>query len=178
MSDELSLTTLDTYEIGELPTTCRLLLIGMHVDQIHLARHRHVLDAFLSRGGTLVVGGGHLVREIYTGAPRWEAAPGRHQDELWVEMVHPHPVWKGITRDELSRRRGVVGFYGRGGYPDLEAGDVVINRIQYLPIDVELKRGGGRVLLHGGNDVWSFGQREEPGRSLSAQLLRWGLESW
>lgn len=168
----------DTYELDGLPATCRLLLIGLTTDHIHLTRHRRLLEDFLGRGGTLVIGGGHVLTPIFEGAPLWQKAPSPHQVDLDVVRVAQHPVWQGINAEELSVRRGVRGFYGRGGYPELRDGDVVINTVQDLPVDVELRRAGGRVLLHGGNDMWGFGVREEPGTGIRDQLLRWGTEEW
>lgn len=171
-------TELDTYDIDRLNPGCRLLLMETYSDQVHLERNKHILDAFLGRQGTLVAAGGHLVREVFTGAPLWQEAPSKHQSDLKIIRRTPHPVWEGITEEELSIRCGIRGFYGRGGYPDLEPGDIIINTVQDMPLDVQLHRGGGRILLHGGNNMWDFGARDEPGRGIRSQLLRWGLSAW
>ncbi|MBE3000420.1 hypothetical protein IDM40_17180 [Nocardiopsis sp. HNM0947] len=168
---------LDVYDIDALEPACRLLLIGMHADQVFLESRREVLDAFLARGGTLVIGG-HLLRQVFTGAPRWRRAESTAQADLVVLGVHAHPVWEGVDPRDLSSRRGVSGFYGRGGYPDLPEGATIINRIQYMPVDVELRTGGGRVLLHGGNDLWTYRSEGNTAERLLPQLLRWGTEGW
>ncbi|GAB3713424.1 hypothetical protein [Nocardiopsis oceani] len=168
---------LNLYSVSALPEDCRLLLVGMHADQVHLERHRGLIDGFLARRGTLVLGG-HLVRPIFTGAPRWRRAAGTAQTELAVTAVTPHPVWDGVDVRDLSSRMGVSGFYGRGGYPDLPSDATVINRVQDLPVDAELRAGGGRVLLHGGNDLWTYRAEGNSAERILPQLLRWGTEEW
>ena len=171
------LSMIDNYDLDRLDPGCQLLLIGMHADQIHLERRRALVDGFLARGGTAVFCG-HLIREVFSGAPRWQPAASRHQPDLRVTAADPHPVWAGVDPGDLSIRRGVSGFYGRGGYPELPEGALVINTVQQLPLDVELRVGGGRVLLHGGNDLWGY--RSGPGTAarIWPQLLSWGAGRW
>ena len=167
----------DVYDLAGLEPECRLPLIRMHTDQIHLDRNRDVIDGFLARGGTLVVCG-HIVRPIFTGAPMWRVAASTSQTDLGVTPVTPHPVWEGVDPRDISSRRGVSGFYGRGGYPELPAGSVVINRVHDAAVDVELRRNGGRVLLHGGNDLWGYRAEGNSAERILPQLLRWGTEDW
>lgn len=167
----------DVYALVALDPNCRLLLVGGHIDQVFLQRRREVVDAFLARGGTLVLGG-HVLRPVFTGAPTWRRAESTSQPDLGVIRVSDHPVWEGVDSADLSSRRGVSGFYGRGGYPDLPAGSTVINRIQSMPVDVELRIGGGRVLLHGGNDLWTYQTEGNTAERIMPQLLRWGTEEW
>lgn len=169
--------SMDTYSVGSLPEECRLLLVGMHTDQLHLERRREVFDGFLARRGTLVVGG-HVLRPFFTGAPVWRRAESTSSKDLAVTSAAPHPVWEGVDPGDLSDRRGVTGFYGRGGYPELPEGATVINRVQGLPVDAELRTGGGRVLLHGGNDLWTYRSEGNSAERILPQLLRWGTEDW
>ena len=42
-----------------------------------------------------------------------------------------------------------------------------------LPLDFVYTMGAGEVLVHGGNDLWSWDEHGDTGSRLVAQLLDW-----
>lgn len=150
----------------------RALLLHAHVDQRHLLAHHAALEDWLLAGGTLVVNG-HVAYPFL----RWlqpfvpQAHPGL--DGLRVHRAAPHPVFAGVQEEHLTFRRGVAGFYGRGSNPPF-AGARVLHTLgpHGLPLDWVLALpGGGRLLVHAGNDLWSFGH--DTAARLTPQLLDW-----
>jgi hypothetical protein len=73
-----------------------------------------------------------------------------------------HPLFEGVSGQDLTFRRGVAGFWGRGhnAAPD---GAVLLNGMDeepaLAPIDWIWQRpGGGIVISHAGNDFLTFAQ--------------------
>ncbi|MBO0820258.1 MAG: hypothetical protein J2P26_05350 [Nocardiopsaceae bacterium] len=167
----------DLYDLAGLDLSRHSgLLIGTAADQISLGENREALDSYVEGGGIVVVCG-QVVRPFLTGLPVFEPIDHRRPADLEVTRLAGHPVWEGVRAEDLTFRKGVAGFYGRGCYPSsrLPAGAVVINGIgpDRLPLDFAYRHGRGTVLVHGGNDLWGY--RDDPNTSarLTPQLLDW-----
>lgn len=151
----------------------RALLVGMHADQRHLAASRTTVEGFVRSGGRLVVCG-QVALPFLTGLSPFRplAAPGL--DDLAVHRVGTHSVWAGVEPADLTLRRGVAGFYGRGWHRPPRAATVVhaLGRGRH-PLDFVYRLGRGEVLLHGGNDLWSWDDGPGTTARLVPQLLGW-----
>jgi len=154
------------------------LLVSMHADQRWLQRHRRVLEAFLGRGGRLVVSGQIAHPFLEPLAPFEPIAPMK-VERLDVRIEPPvHPLFEGVAAEDLTRRRGVVGFYGRGGHP-LPAGGRLLASLDHGRVALDWLLpwpGGGALLVHAGNDLWSYADDESSAARLAPQLVRWLLE--
>lgn len=152
----------------------RGLLLGLHCDQRHLQAKREQLGAYLAGGGTIVFCG-HLAYPFIEGLERYRVIPDYRVDDLRVKRVRAHPVWAGVEEDDMTFRRGVAGFYGRGHNPP-PAGASVINTLgpSQAPVDWEWHPNqGGRVLVHAGADLWMYLETERTAARLAPQLLDW-----
>ncbi|WP_066742055.1 hypothetical protein [Cupriavidus sp. D384] len=152
----------------------RAILIEAHIDQRTLMDHRAVLRTHLDAGGTLVFNG-HLVYPIFDELAPYRVAAGRSVKDLIVERVHAHPVFDGVSCDDLSFRRAVAGFYGRGANP-APPGAVVLHRLQEdgSPLDWVWQRpAGGQILMHGGNTCWMYLDDASSAARIGPQLLDW-----
>lgn len=151
---------------------CHALLIGMHVDQRYLADRADRIAAFAQGGGTIVANG-HMAYPFLPGLGLFQPLTDYALKDLVVSRVNPHPVWDGVDEQDLTFRRGVAGFYGRGWHEPPETA-TVINAIgaSRRPVDFIYPVGEGRVLVHGGNDLWSFGGGDTTARLLP-QFLAW-----
>lgn len=78
---------------------------------------------------------------------------------------------------DLTFRRGVAGFYGRGYYPDLPPEALVVHGIgvDARPLDAVYPHGAGEVLLHGGNDLWGYAGDDTTAARMTPQLVGWLL---
>ena len=155
--------SLDTQPLEEFSA----LLIGMHVDQRFLAARGRRLDQFLERGNTVIVSG-QIAHPFLRGLAPFQPLRDYRVQDLMVRREAAHPVWDGVVEDELTFRRGVAGFYGRGWHQPPE-GATVIHSIgaDRHPVDFVYRVGAGRVLFHGGNDLWQYagGDRHAPAGS-------------
>jgi hypothetical protein len=150
-------------------------LVPMHADQRQLAAVRPVLEGFLEAGGTIVVCGqiAHpFLRDLRPFVPLARMRPA----DLAVRIETGHPIWAGIDPDDLTFRRGVAGFYGRGENPPPLAAQI-LTTVDHgrAAVDWLVERHGGRLLVHGGNDLWSFADDETTAARLAPQLIGWLL---
>ncbi|MDR1463500.1 MAG: hypothetical protein LBI68_10285 [Azoarcus sp.] len=149
------------------------ILVPAHIDQRGLARREAALTRFLDNGGTLVFNG-HLVYPMF-GLTPFVPSSGGHKDDLVVESVNAHPVFDGVEDYDISFRRGVSGFYGRGGNPP-PPGAVILHRMQadHAPLDWFWERPqGGRILMHAGNTMWMYFGGDTSAARIAPQLLAW-----
>jgi hypothetical protein len=151
----------------------RALLIGMHCDQLYLSRRRERIEAFVRAGGTLVVSG-HVAWPVVSGLTAFQPIPDYRLADLQVQRESAHPVWDGVAMDDLTFRRGVAGFYGRGWHvPPPDA--TVIHSLgpERRPLDFAYALGAGRVLFHGGNDLWTYLDTGNSAERMVPQLFDW-----
>lgn len=169
------LRTVGQYELDRLDLRrYRALLISGHHDQRHLQDRTAQLRRFLEDGGTLVFNG-HVVRPFLPGLRPFVPVSVPGVEGLRVRRVAPHPVFEGVAEDDLTFRRGVAGFYGRGANPP-PAGARVLNTVgaEALPLDWELDfEGGGRLLMHAGNELWGYAQDPTTAARMTPQLFDW-----
>ncbi|MEO1020648.1 MAG: hypothetical protein AAFY56_23640 [Pseudomonadota bacterium] len=156
----------------------RAILIGMHADQRWLRRHQASLEAFLDAGNTVVVSG-QIATPFLEDLRPFEVLDPMTLERLEIEIAVPdHPIFVGVEPDDLTKRRGVAGFYGLGGHRP-PAGAQVLTTLAagVLALDWLVTRpSGGRLLVHAGNDLWSyaaFGDAESTATRLAPQLLDW-----
>ncbi len=152
----------------------RAILVEAHIDQRALLALKPALTAHLDQGGTLVFNG-HLVYPLIDGLELFRVAAQRGLKDLQVLRVNPHPVFAGVDCHDLSLRRGVAGFYGRGANPAPE-GALVLHRLaaEDLPVDWVWQRPqGGQVFMHGGNTMWMYQQDPTSAARIVPQLLAW-----
>jgi hypothetical protein len=148
------------------------LLVSMHLDQRFLASRAAQIESFLRDGGT-VIANGHLAYPFLPGMTGVRALENYGLRDLAVKRLIDHPIWQGVSEHDLTFRRGVAGFYGRAWH-DAPEGALVVHALGVpdRPVDFIYGVGKGRVLFHGGNDLWQYGGSDSAGRILP-QLLRW-----
>jgi hypothetical protein len=152
------------------------LIVPNRTDQRHLAALRPRFDAYLDGGGVVELDG-HIVHPFITGLSPFVPLGEDGLSGLQVRRVADHPVFAGIEEADLTFRRGVAGFYGRGHSPPPPGASAihVLGRAA-VPLDWIWRRpGGGTVLLHAGNDLTSFADTENSASRIAPQLIRWML---
>ncbi len=167
-------TGLDQYALeGPSLDHVRTLVVGMHCDQRRLADRAGMIADFLARGGR-VVASGHHAYPFLPGVGAFRPLVQPTLADLMVHRLADHPVWAGVEGKDLSFRRGVAGFYGRGWHePPDDA--CVVNGIgpDRLPLDFVYRVGAGAVLFHGGNDLIGYGGAGDTSGRILPQLLDW-----
>lgn len=169
---------IDSLSIRDVDATTlanhRAILIEAHIDQRALLALKPALSAHLDQGGTVVFNG-HLVYPLFDGLEPFRVAQQRGVKDLQVLRVNPHPVFAGVDCHDLSFRRGVSGFYGRGANP-APAGAVILHRLQAesLPVDWVWQRPqGGQIFMHGGNTLWMYQDDPTSAARIVPQLFDW-----
>lgn len=150
------------------------LIVSMHADQVFLHRHAGWFARFLDRGGRLAVSG-HIERPFVAGLAPFVPLVRPGLDDLRVTRLAPHPVFDAWTGEELTTRRGVAGFFGRGHNPPPDRA-LLVNGLgpARVPVDWDWTRpGGGRLLVHGGNDLWVTFEEPAKNARLVGSLLDW-----
>jgi hypothetical protein len=150
------------------------LLLTSHLDQIHFERQGSRIEAYLDAGGTIVFNG-PIVRPFLPELRAFVPLPKRTLETLCVHRLADHPAFRDIPVERLSLRRGVAGFWGRGHNPP-PSGATLIHGLgpERAPVDWEWRRpGGGTILCHAGNDIWSFLEDEPDADALPLGVFRW-----
>lgn len=158
-----------------LLASLRALLVSQHADQEALAACTAGLEALLERGGTILFCG-QVARSFLPQLRPFEPLGQPTLAALEVSFHTFHPLFAGVDARDLTYRRGVAGFFGRGADPPPEGARVIatIDRGR-VPLDWELVLpGGGRLYVHAGNDLWSFALDEsDTSARLVPNLLAW-----
>lgn len=160
--------------VASEPTGWTGLMVSMHADQVFLDQHCFWFERFLDSGGRLVLSG-HVERPFIRDLNPFIPLQRPRLVELVVSRVAPHPVFDRWRGEALTFRKGVAGFYGRGYNPPPPAARVINGLGATLaPVDWEWERpGGGRLLVHGGNDLWVTFEQETENAALMEALLGW-----
>lgn len=164
----------DVYALPEarLEPYCGL-IVPMMADQEFLFAHRDVVRDFLGRGRVLVFSG-HLMNEWIPGARPFVAKVIRSRDGYAIRKVGDHPLFAGLTEEEIATRRGVAGFFARGHHPVPEGAEVVLTFASGEPVlYVDRVSTRGTILVHAGNDMVGLPELAAPGDGIAGRLLAW-----
>ncbi|MEM6532294.1 MAG: hypothetical protein AAF654_06700 [Myxococcota bacterium] len=151
-------------------------LLSQHLDERHLAENHDAFERYLANGGAVVLNGPSARPLFQPGAYKAIPAPGGYAWRL--DLADPHPITEGIEPQDLSYRRGVIGFWARGHFVlPRHAVPLTVFSHSHQPVDFVWHRPeGGRVFVHPGNDVWGWAHAETTARRFFPQLLDWLCE--
>ena len=90
------------------------LLVSMHIDQRFLASRAEQIAGFLHDGGT-VIANGHLAYPFLPGITGFHPLENYGLGDLAVLRLIDHPIWAGVSENELTFRRGAPVFTGAPG---------------------------------------------------------------
>lgn len=160
--------TIDCYALADTDLAQYAgLIVPRSVDQEHLARHRDIIGEYL-QGGGVVVFGGHLHRNWLPGASMFVPVSEPSRRAYQVEYIAEHPVFAGLTPDDLTLRRGVAGFFARGHHPPPEGAEILIRLTDGVPATyVDRVSTNGTILVHATSDLLNYHA------ALGDQLLSW-----
>lgn len=152
----------------------KAILIPAHTDQRALTKAAVQLNQYLNNGG-IIVFNGHVAYPFLDELKTFIPVPKTSLDYLMVERVTPHPIFDGVDLQDMSFRRGVSGFYGRGHNPP-PASAVVLHQLSgtHAPIDWLYQRpSGGTIFMHSGNSMWMHFSDKTSAARITPQLFQW-----
>lgn len=173
-----TITVIDQYELTEdALSDADGLLLSQHLDEHHMAECTPLLDRYLRQGGSISLNG-PLYQPYLDGLGAYAPLPsGRAQD--WIlRLGTQHAITDGLLADDLTYRRGVIGFWARGSFP-VPLGSTVLTYMvgDDTPADFIWNRsGGGSVVVHPGNDVWFVHNDTTSAGRFYANMLDWMVE--
>ena len=141
----------------DLSTYCCIVTTN-NADQRELLRCKPQLQAYLHQGGKLVFNG-HVVYPFLDEVQPYQPTPEKGLAGLQVHNLHAHPIFAGVADIELTFRKGVAGFYGRGSNPPPSGATVLttLGTTTQQPLDwIYTYPSGGQLLVHAGNDFLAF----------------------
>lgn len=150
----------------------RALLLNASCDQKVLQRLGARLQAYLEGGGVIVFCG-HIVHPFLPVLQPFVPMVNYRLIDLRVALDPTHPIFRGVANDDVTFRRGVAGFFGRGANPAPPGARVTATLgPSRVPVDWQACIGDGTLYVHTGNDLWSFDGDGTASR-IPAQLLDW-----
>lgn len=165
----------DMYSLATTSLTpYRALLLGTHVDQYELKRMQNRLEDYLSGGG-IIVYCGHVVHPFLHMLTLFRVVPDFTLEDLKVALDASHAIFRGVEPNDVTFRRGVAGFFGRGANPPPRGARVVATLAKgTVPIDWEIPVGAGMLYVHAGSDLWGYlNTGDASARRIPLQLLEW-----
>jgi hypothetical protein len=150
------------------------ILIGFTADQYELQRLSTRLEDYLARGGA-VFACGHVAHPWLSLLRPFEPLSPMSVEAMRVRVDASHPLYTNVDANDLTFRRGVAGFYGRGANPPPPSARVVATLGGgSVPLDWEILVGAGRLYVHAGLDPWNYTLTTDgSARRLAPQVLDW-----
>lgn len=152
----------------------RAVLLGTHADQYELKRMQSRLEDYLSGGG-IIVYCGHVVHPFLHMLTPFRPIEDYTIEDLKVALDTSHVIFRGVEPNDVTFRRGVAGFFGRGSNPPPASARVVATLAKgTVPIDWEIRVGAGTFYMHAGSDLWGYmNMGDASARRIPLQLLEW-----
>jgi len=150
------------------------LLLGQHLDEHHLGGFRTALDGFLDGGGGIAVMG-PVARPFLTVLSPHLAIGNGHRDDWVLKNAADHPLMDGVDAQDLTWRKGVVGFWARGTIAPHPSATVLTRFAATGAVAdwVWVTPRGGKLFVHPGNDVWGYAGEPNTSARVFPQLLDW-----
>lgn len=168
---------LHTIDIDELTTTDlapfdAIVIEGM-VDQEHLHRHRQIVERYLEHEG-IIVFSGQLFRPWLPGCGTFVPKTIRSRHDYTISIALPHPIFAGVTSDDLTRRKGVAGFFARGHHPPPPGAEILLALPGGEPaVYIDRHTTNGTIIAHSGHALLGWADDDTTGANIDRQLFDW-----
>lgn len=167
----------EAVDIYELPETdldpYAGMIVSSQADQEFLLDHAARIEAFLE-AGRVVTFSGHLSTPWLPGAAPFVEKPIASHRDYRVKQVREHPVFEGVSDEDLTLQKGVAGFFARGHHPPPSEAKVLVRFADGEPVVyVDEATTEGTILVHSGNDLVGFGRRPSTASRIPGQLVDW-----
>ncbi|UVI28037.1 phosphate starvation-inducible protein PhoH [Paenibacillus spongiae] len=153
----------------------KILVMDEFIDQELMMEQKDKIKAFLDRGNILFFAG-HLFRDWIPGASMF--VPKTVTSYLdYVVTIQEHPIFDGVTSEDITYTRGVAGFFCRGHHPIPEGAEVLLELTGGIPITyIDRTSTNGTILLHAGRNLLKSRDTGNSSGRIGEQLYKWLYE--
>lgn len=173
----------DMYDLASVDLTpYKCMIVLGFVDQDFLVEEKHIIEQFLAEG-KIVCFFGNLVTPWLPGQEMFIAKEIKWHGDYNVTIVKPHPIFEGVTEEDLTINRGVKGFFARGHHPAPVGAEVLLTLPAGETITyIDRHSTNGTIFVHVGFCFFTIsGSGMQPvikktTDRIPAQMLQWAEE--
>lgn len=169
-----SIEVIDLYNIEKTDLTHFLgLIIPGTIDQEFLYLKRQIIKEFLD-SKKVIVFNGHLFLSWLPNTFNFVPKKIKNFKDYYIKIIKDHPIFEGVSENDLIFRKGVAGFFARGHHPAPKGSEILITFDTGEPVlYIDRKSTMGTILIHSGNDLLGYASEENSSRRIAYQLIKW-----
>jgi hypothetical protein len=169
-----SIKVIDVYELEKIDLTrFSGLVIPGTIDQEFLYLKRHIIRKFLDNKKVIVFNG-HLFRRWLPNTANFVPKKIKSFKDYYVRIIKDHPIFEGVSENDLIFRKGVAGFFARGHHPPPTGSEILIAFNTGEPIlYIDRESTLGTILIHSGNDLLGYATEDNSSKRITYQLIKW-----
>lgn len=166
---------IDMYDFEQTDLTpYKAIVVHDFVDQLYLYKHRDRIEAYLN-AGNIVIWSGHLTTDWLPGCSHFIPKPINNFSDYNVSIVQPHPVFNGVTTEDMTLNKGVAGFFARGAHLPLPKHAEALLTLPdgFVTTYIDRHTTNGTIFVHAGRDLFSQRDQQKTTDRIHTQLLEW-----
>uniref|UniRef100_UPI00406CB447 phosphate starvation-inducible protein PhoH n=1 Tax=Metasolibacillus sp. FSL K6-0083 TaxID=2921416 RepID=UPI00406CB447 len=174
---------IDMYDLSnvELASYKCMVILGF-VDQDFLLEQKQIIADFLVEK-KIVCFFGNLVTNWLPGQQPFIAKEIRNHWDYDISIAKQHPIFEGVTEEDMTINRGVKGFFARGHHPAPVDAEVLLTLPDGEPVTfIDRSSTNGTIFVHAGNNLFASGsmasQTPKTTSRIPVQLMQWVQEEY
>ena len=170
----LDFDVVDQYDFAKLDLdTYKCISIPSFVDQEFLYTQKEKIEDFVNKRNILIFCG-HLFRNWLPGGTNFIPKTITDYTDYEIHIVQRHAIFDGVETNDMTYNRGVAGFFARGYYMPPKGAIVLLELGEGECVTyIDRHTADGVILLHAGNDLFSYMEAGKTTDRISRQLLSW-----
>lgn len=154
-----------------------MIILGF-VDQDYLLEQKQVIEDFL-QDRKIVSFFGDLVTDWLPGQEMFIPKEIKWHGDYDVQIAKPHPIFEGVTEEDMTINRGVKGFFARGHHPAPENAEVLLTLPGGATITyIDRESTNGTIFVHSGGSLFNTGGRMQPVVDKTTDRIPAQIEAW
>ena len=176
---EPSTHVIDMYDLPDYDLSVhKFAVIDSYIDQELMMKQSKQIRQFLDQGNILLFSG-HLFRPWLPGGSLFQPKTIRDHRDYTVCFPQQHPIFEGVTSEDLTYNRGVSGFFARGHHPLPPHAEVLLTLSGVEPITyIDRHSTKGTLLVHAGSNLLRYSNPANTSGRIKGQLKSWFYEEY
>ncbi|WP_341320394.1 phosphate starvation-inducible protein PhoH [Solibacillus sp. FSL H8-0523] len=169
----------DMYQLHTIDLSAyKCMIILGFVDQDYLLEQKQVIADFL-QDRKIVSFFGDLVTDWLPGQEMFIPKEIKWHGDYDVQIAKPHPIFEGVTEEDMTINRGVKGFFARGHHPAPENAEVLLTLPGGATITyIDRESTNGTIFVHSGGSLFNTGGRMQPVVDKTTDRIPAQIEAW